>query len=129
MAIQDIQAAADMLRPMYERTKKRDGYVSFEVSPFLANDTAGHHQERAGCGKRSTAPNLMVKVPPPKKAFPPSSTLLSEGMNINVTLLFAQDMYEKVALAYIAGLEKFAASGGDRQHGRQRRQLFRQPHR
>jgi transaldolase/glucose-6-phosphate isomerase len=113
MAIQDIQTAADTLRPIYERTKKRDGYVSFEVSPFLAKDTEGTIKDARRLWKAVNRPNLMVKVPATEECIPAIQTLLSEGMNINVTLLFAQSMYEKVALAYIAGLTKFAASGGD----------------
>ena len=131
LAIKDIQDAADMLRPVYDRTKMRDGYVSLEVSPFLANDTRRHASKtRAGLWKAVNRPNLHGEGAGARwKAFPPSSSCISEGINVNVTLLFAQEMYEKVALAYIAGLKKYVAAGGDPQPCGQRRQLFHQPHR
>ena len=113
MAIEDIQKAADLLRPIYDRTGKRDGYVSFEVSPFLAKDTDGTVKDARRLWKEVNRPNLMVKVPATEEGIPAIQTLLSEGINVNVTLLFAQSMYEKVARAYIAGLTKFAASGGE----------------
>ena len=116
LAIQDIQDAADILRPVYERTHKRDGYVSLEVSPFLARDTEGTIQDARRLWKAVNRPNLMVKVPGTVEGIPAFEQLISEGININVTLLFAQEMYEKVALAYIAGLKKYAAGGGDPSH-------------
>ncbi len=116
MAIKDIQDAADVLRPVYERTKKRDGYVSFEVSPFLAKDAEGTIADARRLWKAVNRPNLMVKVPATPECIPPIQTLIGEGININVTLLFAQAEYEKVAQAYIAGLQKFAAGGGDPSH-------------
>jgi transaldolase/glucose-6-phosphate isomerase len=116
MAIQDIQGAADTLKPVYDRTNKRDGYVSFEVSPFLAKDTEGTIKDARRLWKAVNRPNLMVKVPATLEGIPAIQTLISEGMNINVTLLFAQEMYEKVAQAYIAGLKTYVASGGDPSH-------------
>jgi transaldolase/glucose-6-phosphate isomerase len=113
IAIKDIQDAADTLRPVYERTKRRDGYVSFEVSPFLATDTEGTIKDARRLWKAVNRPNLMVKIPATHKGIPAIQTAISEGININVTLLFAQGMYEKVARAYIAGLETWAASGGE----------------
>ena len=116
LAIQDIQDAADTLRPVYDRTKKRDGYVSLEVSPFLAKDTDGTIKDARRLWKAVSRPNLMVKVPATPEGVPAIEQLISEGININVTLLFAQERYEKVAHAYIAGLTKYAAGGGDPSH-------------
>src|SRR5579863_2894491 len=113
LAIQDIQDAADTLRPVYDRTKKRDGYVSLEVSPFLAKDTEGTIKDARRLWKAVNRPNLMVKVPATPEGVPAIEQLISEGININVTLLFAQERYEKVAHAYISGLKTYAASGGD----------------
>src|SRR5271156_6857950 len=116
MAIQDIQGAADTLKPIYERTNKRDGYVSLEVSPFLAKDTEGTIKDARRLWKAVNRPNLMVKVPATLEGIPAIQLLISEGININVTLLFALEMYEKVALAYIAGLKTYVAGGGDPSH-------------
>jgi transaldolase/glucose-6-phosphate isomerase len=111
LAIPDIQAATDVFRPVYQQTKFRDGYVSLEVSPFLAHDTQATIAEARRLWKAVGRDNLMVKVPATPEGIPAIQQLLSEG--INITLLFAQEMYEKVAMAYLAGLEKYAASGGD----------------
>src|SRR5579871_3870502 len=116
LAIEDIQGAADALRPVYDRTKMRDGYVSLEVSPFLAQDTTGTVQEARRLWKAVNRPNLMVKVPATAEGIPAIEQLIGDGININVTLLFAQEMYERVAHAYIAGLKKYVASGGDPSH-------------
>src|ERR1700683_5172339 len=113
LAIQDIQDAADTLRVVYDRTNKRDGYVSLEVSPFLAKNTQGTIQDARGLWKAVSRPNLMVKIPATVEGVPAIQQCISEGININVTLLFAMEMYEKVAQAYIAGLKTYAASGGD----------------
>src|SRR5579864_7287126 len=113
LAIRDIQDAADILRPVYDQTKRRDGYVSLEVSPYLARDTKGTLEEARRLWKAVDRPNVMIKVPGTAEGLPAIQQALSEGININVTLLFAQDVYVKVAEAYIAGLEQFAARGGD----------------
>jgi len=113
IAIKDIQDAADVLRPLYEKSKYRDGYVSLEVSPFLAHDTQATIEEGRRLWKAVGRENLMVKVPATPAGIPAIEQLLSEGININVTLLFALEMYEQVALAYISGLEKRAAGGHD----------------
>jgi transaldolase / glucose-6-phosphate isomerase len=113
LAIRDIQDAADVMKSVYARTGFRDGYVSLEVSPFLARDTQGTIEEARRLWKAVGRENLMVKVPGTPEGIPAVEQLLSEGININVTLLFSQDVYEKVAMAYIAGLEKRAANGGD----------------
>ncbi|HEX6467259.1 MAG TPA: bifunctional transaldolase/phosoglucose isomerase, partial [Terriglobales bacterium] len=113
LAIQDIQAACDIFQSVYSATRRRDGYVSLEVSPALGHDTQGTLDEARRLWKRVARPNLMVKVPATPEGVPAIQQLIGEGININVTLLFAQSAYEKVAEAYIAGLEKLASSGGD----------------
>jgi transaldolase/glucose-6-phosphate isomerase len=116
IAIKDIQDAADILRPVYASSKMRDGYMSLEVSPFLAKDTEGTLKDARRLWKAVNRPNLLVKVPATLEGIPAIEQLISEGISINVTLLFAQDMYEQVALAYISGLKKYVASGGDPSH-------------
>ncbi len=106
LAIEDIQTAADALRPVYDRTDKRDGYVSLEVSPALADDSKGTLEEARRLWAAVDRPNLMVKVPATAVGFNTIKQLISEGININVTLLFSQDSYAQVAEAYVAGLEK-----------------------
>src|SRR5277367_1853231 len=113
LAIRDIQDAADLLEPVYKSTKRRDGYVSLEVSPYLAHDTNGTIAEARRLWKTVDRENVMIKVPGTPEGIPAIRQLLSEGININVTLLFAQPVYEEVAAAFIYGLEKFAATGGD----------------
>ena len=111
IAIRDIQDATDLLRPVYDESKRRDGYVSLEVSPHLARDTQGTLEEARRLWKAVNRPNLMIKVPGTKEGIPAFEQLISEGININVTLLFSQEVYQQVAEAYIRGLEKFAAGG------------------
>lgn len=113
LAIRDIQDAADILRPVYDSSKRRDGYVSIEVSPYLAHDTKGSLEEARRLWKSVGRENVMVKIPGTPEGLPAIQQALSEGININITLLFAQDVYVKVAEAYIAGLERWAARGGD----------------
>ncbi len=113
IAIRDVQTAADIFRGVYDESKGRDGYVSLEVSPTLANDTAGTLEEARRLWKAVSRPNLMVKVPATKEGLPAIRQLLEEGININITLLFAQSAYEQVAEAYIAALEARAAKGED----------------
>jgi transaldolase/glucose-6-phosphate isomerase len=113
LAIRDIQDAADLLRPVYQSTKKRDGYVSLEVSPYLAHDTAATIDEARRLWKTVARENVMIKVPGTVEGIPAFRQLISEGINVNVTLLFAQGVYEEVAAAFIDGVEKFAATGGD----------------
>jgi transaldolase / glucose-6-phosphate isomerase len=112
-AIADIQTTADILKPIYEQTKRRDGYVSLEVSPYLANDTQQTIAEARRLWQAVDRPNLMIKVPATASGIPAIQQLISEGININVTLLFAQDAYEQVANAYLTGLELLMAKGGD----------------
>jgi transaldolase/glucose-6-phosphate isomerase len=113
IAIKDIQDATDVLRPIYEESKKRDGYVSLEVSPTLAHKTKETLDEARRLWKAVSRLNTMIKVPGTEEGIPAFRQLISEGININVTLLFAQDVYEKVASAYIEALEARLKSGGD----------------
>jgi transaldolase/glucose-6-phosphate isomerase len=116
VAIRDIQDAADVLRRVYEQTQRRDGYVSLEVSPDLARDTTGTLAEARRLWQQVERPNVMIKVPATPEGIPAIEQLVSEGINVNVTMLFAQEAYEQVVRAYIAGLEKRAAQGGDLHH-------------
>lgn len=111
LAVKDIQDAADVLRPVYERTQAQDGYVSLEVSPDLAGDTEGTQAEARRLWSRVARPNVMIKVPATPQGLPAIRTLLTEGINVNITLLFARDAYEKVAQAYIDALEARVARG------------------
>ena len=116
IAIRDVQDACDIFAPVYNESKRRDGYVSLEVSPFLANDTQATLEEARRLWKAVYRPNLMVKGPATPEGIPAIRQLLEEGLNINITLLFAQSAYEKVAEAYIAALEARAAKGQDVSH-------------
>ena len=113
LAIRDIQDATDIFRPVYQDSKRRDGYVSLEVSPFLARDTQGTLAEARRLWKTVGRENVMIKVPGTTEGIPAFQQLISEGININVTLLFSQEVYKQVAEAYIAGLEQLAARGGN----------------
>ncbi len=113
LAIEDIQNAADLLRPVYERTHGEDGYVSLEVSPTLADDTTATIVEARRLRATVNRPNVMIKVPATPAGIPAIEMLISEGININVTLMFSLAHYEAVAQAYILGLDKLAAAGGD----------------
>src|SRR6266852_4140499 len=113
LAIDDIRDAADVMFPVYEKTNKRDGYVSLEVSPYLARDTEGTLAEARRLWTAVGRPNVMIKVPATPEGIPAIRQLISEGINVNVTLLFSRDVYEHVAKAYIEGLTARAASGGD----------------
>ena len=113
IAIRDIQDAADVLKPVYQSSKFHDGYVSLEVSPLLALKTQETIEEARRLWKTVNRENVMIKVPGTAEGIPAIQQLIGEGININVTLLFAQEVYEKVAAAYIAGLEELAKRGGD----------------
>lgn len=116
LAIRDIQDAADVLRPVYDATRTRDGYVSLEVAPTLAHDTAGSLAEARRLWAAVNRPNLMIKIPGTPEGLPAIETLLAEGINVNITLLFSQEVYEQVAKAYIRALEKRAAAGQNIAH-------------
>src|SRR5215472_1470558 len=113
IAIRDIQDAADILRSVYESSNARDGYVSLEVSPLLARKTQETIDEARRLWKTVKRENVLIKVPGTLQGLPAIRELIGEGININVTLLFAQEMYEKVAEAYISGLEDLAARSGN----------------
>jgi transaldolase len=111
LAIKDIQMAADVLAPIYRATDGRDGYVSLEVSPFLARDTAGTATEAKRLFEAVDRPNLMIKIPATTEGLPAVTASLAAGVNINVTLIFSLATYKAVADAYNAGLEKLALNG------------------
>jgi transaldolase len=113
IAIRDIQDAADTLRPVYDSSQSRDGYVSLEVSPYLARKTAETVAEARRLWKAVNRENVMIKIPGTAEGLPAIRTAIGEGININVTLLFSKEVYEKVAEAYVAGLEDLAARGGN----------------
>src|SRR5579863_7613941 len=113
IAIRDVQDAADIFKGVYATTKGRDGYVSLEVSPTLANDTQGTLDEARRLWKTVNRENVMIKVPATPEGIPAIRQLLEDGININITLLFAQSAYEKVAEAYLSALEARARKGQD----------------
>jgi transaldolase / glucose-6-phosphate isomerase len=116
LAIEDIQNAANVLRPVYDQLRGDDGFVSLEVSPYLAMDTKGTIAEAERLWKEVDRKNLMVKVPATPEGLPAIQHLIGEGISINITLLFSQKVYVQVAEAYLAGLEKYIGSGGDPSH-------------
>jgi transaldolase/glucose-6-phosphate isomerase len=113
IAIRDIQDAADILKPVYESSNFHDGFVSLEVSPLLALETQKTLDEARRLHKAVNRENVMIKVPGTAEGIPAIRQLIGEGININVTLLFAQEVYVKVAEAYVAGLEDLQKNGGD----------------
>ena len=113
IVVRDIQDSADKLLPVYKSTNRRDGYVSLEVSPTLARDTQGTIEEARRLWKAVNRPNIMIKVPGTPEGVEPVRRLISEGLNINITLLFAQEAYIAVAEAYLDGLEAALKSGKD----------------
>src|SRR6516225_5322864 len=113
LAVRDIQEGADTLNPVYEQTQRRDGFISLEVSPYLAMNTHETIEEARRLWREVNRRNLMVKVPGTKPGLTAIRTLIGEGINVNVTLLFSQQVYAEVAEAYISGLEAFAKKGGD----------------
>ncbi len=113
LAIRDIQDATDVMVSVYKSSDGRDGYVSLEVSPDLAFNTKATIEEALRLWKAVNRPNVMIKVPGTPQGLPAVEQLLSQGVNINITLLFSVKVYEEVAKAYIRGLEKFLANGGD----------------
>ena len=111
LAILDIQSAADTLRPVYDRLRAKDGYVSLEVSPYLANDTDDTITEARKLWAAVDRPNLMIKIPGTPAGVPAIAATIDAGINVNVTLLFSQTAYHAVAEAYAMGLEKRSARG------------------
>jgi transaldolase / glucose-6-phosphate isomerase len=116
IAIRDVQDATDIFKSVYQQTKRRDGYVSLEVAPTLANDTQATLDEARRLWKSVGRENVMIKVPGTKEGLPAIRQLLEEGININITLLFAQSVYEEVAEAFLAALEARVKKGQDISH-------------
>lgn len=116
LAVEDIQHAADVLRPVYDDLKGHDGFVSLEVSPYLATDTKGTIAEAEKLWKGVARKNLMIKVPATPEGLPAIEHLIGEGISVNITLLFSQEVYVEVAKAYLAGVEKYVGKGGDPSH-------------
>lgn len=112
----DVQDAADEFRPLYDRTHGQDGYVSLEVNPHLAHDTNGTVEEARRLWSALNRPNVFIKVPATFEGLPAIQQLISEGININVTLLFGLPRYRQVAQAYVAGIEARLAHGKDVSH-------------
>jgi transaldolase/glucose-6-phosphate isomerase len=106
LTVEDVQRAADTFRPVYDREEGRDGFVSLEVSPHLAHNTEGTISEARRLWQALNRPNVLIKVPATLEGLPAIEQLISEGVNVNVTLLFGLPRYRKVAEAYIAGMEK-----------------------
>lgn len=116
LVIQDIRTVADLLRPIYDRTHGQDGYVSLEVSPELAHDTEKTIAEVKRFWKLVDRPNLMIKIPATQEGIPAIEQALTEGINVNITLIFALDNYRQVANAYLNALENRNAEGKDISH-------------
>jgi transaldolase / glucose-6-phosphate isomerase len=113
LALEDIRNAADVLRPVYDATDGRDGYVSLEVSPDLAMNTEATIAEARRLSRAAGRDNVMIKVPATSAGLPAIRELTAEGVKVNITLLFSQQVYEEVAEAYLSGLERFVARGGE----------------
>src|ERR1700687_300522 len=113
LMVEDIQAAADVFRPVYDKTKGKDGFVSIEVSPTLAKNTRGTIAMAEDLRDRCRRPNVMVKIRATKEGPPALQDQISKGHNINITLIFAVDRYDEVVEAYLSGLEKLHKKGGD----------------
>ena len=111
LVVEDVQRAADLFHPIYERTGGGDGFMSLEVSPHLAHDTAGTIAEARRLWGAVHRPNAMIKVPATQQGLPAIQQLIAEGINVNVTLLFGLPRYRQVAEAYLAGLEAQATQG------------------
>ena len=104
LAIEDIQEACDLFLPLYEKTKGGDGYVSLEVSPYLARDTEGTIKQAQELWNRVNRPNLMVKIPATKEGIPAIRASIAAGINVNVTLIFSLSRYAEVMNAYLEGI-------------------------
>jgi len=116
LASKDIEDALDLLRPVWDEGDGRDGYVSFEVDPSLAYDTEGTIEEAQRLHDLINRPNLFVKIPATEPGLPAIEEMIARGRPINVTLIFSLDRYSEVAEAYIRGLERLVAGGGDPSH-------------
>ena len=116
LAVEDIRSATDVLRPVFDATHGADGFVSIEVSPYLAMDTQATIDEAKRLWREVNRKNLMIKVPATAEGLPAIHDLTADGINVNITLLFAQQVYEQVVEAYLSGLEALAAKGGEISH-------------
>lgn len=116
LAIEDIQAACDLFKPLYAQTAGADGYVSLEVSPYLVNDTEGTIAQAKHLWQTVNRPNLMVKIPATKAGIPAIRQVIAAGVNVNVTLIFSIERYLDVMDAYLGGLEDCLLAGGDIEH-------------
>jgi transaldolase len=113
LAVDDIGGGADLLRPIYDRLDRGDGFISIEVSPLLAHDTDATIKEAASVFARLGRPNVLIKIPATLEGIPAIEETIAAGINVNVTLIFSLDRHDAVIEAYLTGLERFAASGGD----------------
>lgn len=109
LMLRDVAAAADLLRPIYDQTGAGDGYASIEVSPYLAADGSGTVEAAVRLWKKLNRPNIMIKIPATPECIPAIQEVLEKGINVNVTLIFSEEVYEKVAQAYITALKNRAA--------------------
>jgi len=113
LALKDIGIAADEMRKVYSETNGLDGYISIEVNPLLANNTEETIKQAKHLFNALGRPNIMIKIPGTEEGLPAITEVLGSGINVNVTLIFSTDSYKKVVEAFMAGLEKFDAAGGD----------------
>lgn len=113
LTVKDVQDAADNFRPVFDKTEGLDGYVSLEVNPKLANKTKESIDEALRLYKKVARPNVLFKIPSTKEGFPAIKTLISKGLNVNITLIFSIEQYINTAKAFIEGLKEFRKSGGD----------------
>ena len=121
LAIRDVQMAADVLAGVHRESGGRDGFVSLEVSPGLAHDTEGTLAEVRSYWERLNRPNVMIKIPATREGIPAIEASIAAGINVNVTLLFAVELYEEVARAYIRGLERFFSGREPRDYGSEKK--------
>jgi transaldolase len=113
LAVDDIGAGADLLRPIYDRVDRGDGFISIEVSPLLAHDTAATIEQAAAIFERLGRPNVLIKIPATLEGIPAIEETIASGINVNVTLIFSLARHDAVIEAYLKGLERFVAGGGD----------------
>jgi transaldolase len=116
LAVRDVAAACDLLHPIWERTKTRDGYVSIEVEPILADDTEATIAQATCFHEAISRPNLLVKIPATDAGVPAIEEMTARGYSINVTLIFSLTRHRQVAEAYLRGLERLIAAGGEPSH-------------
>ncbi len=113
LAVDDIAGGADLLRPIYDRLDRGDGFISIEVSPLLSHDTKATIEQAAALFRRLGRPNILIKIPATLDGIPAIEESIAAGINVNVTLIFSLDRHAAVVEAYMKGLERFVAGGGD----------------